>query len=314
MFQMPDHTVLLDGAMGTMLQKMGMKPGETPEIMNLEKPEWILSIHRAYIHAGSQIIYANTFGANRRKLRRAGRDAREIIAAGVRLAKEAAAETEAKAALDVGPIGELLEPMGTLTFEEAYGVFAEMMEAGATAGADLIVIETMTDLYEAKAALLAAKEKTSLPVFVTMSFDSSGRTFTGCTVASMAQTLTGLGADAVGINCSLGPKELLPLVREMRRHTHLPIIVKPNAGLPDPVDGHDPGRGRFRGGLLRNGAGIYRRFKRNPIGSKNRSFAGGYSGVGVHPYHSPDPGPGAGDRRTHQPHGEKAFPTSIAGK
>ena len=257
MFQLPDHTVLLDGAMGTMLQKMGMKPGETPEIMNLEKPEWILSIHRAYIHAGSQIIYANTFGANRRKLRRAGGNAKEIITAGVRLAKEAAGE-EAQVALDVGPIGELLEPMGTLTFEEAYGVFAEMMEAGAAAGADLIVIETMTDLYEAKAALLAAKEKTSLPVFVTMSFDATGRTFTGCTVASMAQTLTGLGADAVGINCSLGPKELLPLVREMRRHTHLPIIAKPNAGLPDPVDGHyDLSAGEFAsamGDLIRAGA------------------------------------------------------------
>ena len=258
MFQMPDHTVLLDGAMGTMLQKMGMKPGETPEIMNLDKPEWILSIHRAYIHAGSQIIYANTFGANRRKLRRAGGNAKEIITAGVKLAKEAARETGAKTALDVGPIGELLEPMGALTFEEAYDVFAEMMEAGAAAGADLIVIETMTDLYEAKAALLAAKEKTSLPVFVTMSFDSAGRTFTGCTVASMAHTLTGLGADAIGINCSLGPKELLPLARELRRHTHLPLIVKPNAGLPDPVDGHyDLSAGEFAlamGDLIRAGA------------------------------------------------------------
>lgn len=258
MFQMPDHTVLLDGAMGTMLQKMGMKPGETPEIMNLEKPEWILSIHRAYIRAGSQIIYANTFGANRRKLRRAGGNAKEIITAGVKLAKEAARETGAKTALDVGPIGELLEPMGALTFEEAYDVFAEMMEAGAAAGADLIVIETMTDLYEAKAALLAAKEKTSLPVFVTMSFDAAGRTFTGCTVASMAHTLTGLGADAIGINCSLGPKELLPLARELRRHTHLPLIVKPNAGLPDPVDGHyDLSAGEFAlamGDLIRAGA------------------------------------------------------------
>ncbi|MDO5327606.1 MAG: homocysteine S-methyltransferase family protein [Clostridia bacterium] len=255
---MPDHTVLLDGAMGTMLQKMGMKPGETPEIMNLEKPEWILSIHRAYIRAGSQIIYANTFGANRRKLRRAGGNAKEIITAGVKLAKEAARETGAKTALDVGPIGELLEPMGALTFEEAYDVFAEMMEAGAAAGADLIVIETMTDLYEAKAALLAAKEKTSLPVFVTMSFDAAGRTFTGCTVASMAHTLTGLGADAIGINCSLGPKELLPLARELRRHTHLPLIVKPNAGLPDPVDGHyDLSAGEFAlamGDLIRAGA------------------------------------------------------------
>ena len=237
MFRPFDSLLLLDGAMGTMLQSMGMKPGETPEMMNIEHPDWILAIHRAYIAAGSRVIYSNTFGANRRKLARTGRDAKEVIAAGVRLAKEAAGEG-VLAALDVGPIGELLEPMGTLTFEEAYDVFAEMMEAGAAAGADLIVIETMTDLYETKAALLAAKERTTLPVLVTMSFEERGRTFTGCTVASMAHTLTGLGADAIGINCSLGPKELLPLIQELRRHTALPIIAKPNAGLPDPVDGH----------------------------------------------------------------------------
>ena len=224
--------------MGTMLQKMGMKPGETPETMNILHPDWILSIHRAYIQAGSRILYANTFGANGRKLRRAGYTVKEVIRAGVLLARKAAAGTDARIALDVGPIGELLEPMGTLAFEDACDIFAEMMEAGAEAGADLIVIETMTDLYEAKAALLAAREHTSLPVLVTMSFEERGRTFTGCTVASMAHTLSGLGADAIGINCSLGPRELLPLIRELRKNTALPIIAKPNAGLPDPVDGH----------------------------------------------------------------------------
>ena len=224
--------------MGTMLQKKGMEPGTVPELLNFTRPDWIMSIHRAYLQAGSQIIYANTFGANRRKLSRVNRTCAEVISAAVKLAKEAARGTGALVALDVGPIGELLEPMGTLTFEAAYDIFAEMMEAGAKAGADLVTIETMTDLYETKAALLAAKEVTQLPVFVTMSFEASGRTFTGCTAASMAHTLTGLGADAIGVNCSLGPKELLPLVQELRRHTALPLIAKPNAGLPDPEDGH----------------------------------------------------------------------------
>ena len=224
--------------MGTMLQKMGMEPGAVPELLNFTRPDWIKSIHRAYLDAGSQIIYANTFGANRHKLSRTDKSPAEVITAAVKLAKEAAQGTSALVGLDVGPIGELLEPLGTLTFESAYDIFAEMMEAGAKAGADLVAIETMTDLYEAKAALLAAKEKTALPVYVTMSFEASGRTFTGCTAASMAHTLEGLGADAIGVNCSLGPKELLPLVQELRHHTTLPLIAKPNAGLPDPEDGH----------------------------------------------------------------------------
>ena len=228
---------LLDGAMGTMLQKSGLKPGEIPELKNIEHPEMIAAVHRAYIDAGSQVVYANTFGANRRKLAKTGHSVAEVVSAGVRLAKKEAGE-KAFVALDIGPLGELLEPLGTLTFEDAYDQFAEMMEAGAAAGADLVVIETMTDLYEAKAALLAAKEHTNLPVIVTMSFDASGRTFTGCTVAAMAHTLEGLGANAIGINCSLGPVELLPLLRELRRNTLLPVIAKPNAGLPDPTDGH----------------------------------------------------------------------------
>ena len=224
--------------MGTMLQRGGMKPGELSEMLNLTRPELIQSIHRAYIDAGSQIIYANTFGANRKKLRNTGHSVGEIVAAAIRNARAAAQGTDVKIALDVGPIGELLEPMGTLRFHEAYDLFAEMMEAGQWAGADLIVIETMTDLYETKAALLAAEEVGELPTFVTMTFDPSGRTFTGCTVASMARTLAGLGADAIGVNCSLGPRELTGIVKELRANTSLPIIAKPNAGLPDPVDGH----------------------------------------------------------------------------
>ena len=251
------HITLLDGAMGTMLQKSGLKPGEIPELKNMENPELIAAVHRAYIDAGSQAVYANTFGANRRKLSKTGYSVAEVIGAGVRIAKREA-EGKAFVALDIGPLGELLEPLGSLSFEDAYDQFAEMMDAGAAAGADLVVIETMTDLYEAKAALLAAKEHTALPVAVTMSFDASGRTFTGCTVAAMAHTLEGLGADAIGINCSLGPVELLPLLKELRRNTLLPIIAKPNAGLPDPADGHyDLSAAAFAsamGPILREGA------------------------------------------------------------
>ena len=233
-----EPVLLLDGAMGTALQKKGMRPGESPELLNLTRPEWIREIHEGYLAAGSRVIYANTFGANGLKLRDTGHTVEEVIGAGVRLAKEAAAGTGALAALDVGPLGALLEPLGTMAFEEAYALFAEIMAAGKNAGADLIAIETMTDLQEARAALLAAREQTDLPVFVTMSFDPSGRTFTGCTPASMARVLEGLGADAVGLNCSLGPREALPLIREIAQNTHLPVIAKPNAGLPDPVDGH----------------------------------------------------------------------------
>ena len=230
--------LILDGAMGTVLQQRGLPPGGQPELLNLTDPALLESVYREYIDAGSQVIYANTFGANGLKLRRTGHSVEEIVTAAIRVARAAAAGKETLVALDVGPLGELLEPMGSLTFERAYELFREMMTAGAQAGADLVVIETMTDLYEAKAALLAAKEHTALPVFVTMSFDESGRTFTGCTAASMAHTLEGLGADAIGLNCSLGPDLLAPMLREVCENTRLPVIAKPNAGLPDPVDGH----------------------------------------------------------------------------
>ena len=229
--------IYLDGAMGTMLQGKGLQPGERPELLCLTHPDWIRDIHRAYVEAGSQMIYANTFGANALKMAGTGHTVAEVIAAAVGVARSAAGDA-ALVALDMGPLGELLEPLGTLRFEDAYNLFAEMARAGEAAGADLVAIETMTDLYEARAALLAVKENTFLPAFVTMSFDETGRTFTGCTAEAMARTLEGLGADAVGVNCSLGPDRLLPVVREVCRATRLPVIVKPNAGLPDPVDGH----------------------------------------------------------------------------
>ena len=232
-----ESILLLDGAMGTMLQQQGLAPGGRPELWCLENPEAIRNIHRAYIEAGSRIVYANTFGAYRTKLKGTGRSVEEVVSAAIALAREACAGTGAMVALDMGPLGELLEPLGTLTFEEAYAVFYETASAGARAGADLIVIETIADLYEAKAALLAAKEAADLPVCLTMTFEASGRTFTGCTIPAMAHTLEGLGADAIGLNCSLGPDLLAPLVQELCRHTRLPVIVKPNAGLPDPVTG-----------------------------------------------------------------------------
>ena len=229
--------VLLDGAMGTMLQKAGLPLGATPELLNLTNPEQILAIHRAYIEAGADVIYANTFGANRHKLAGSGHTVAEVAAAGVAIARQAAEGTECLVALDIGPIGQLLEPVGSLAFEEAVSIFREQVEAGVRAGADLIVLETLTDLGEARAAVLAAKENSALPVLCTMTFEENRRTFTGCGIPSMALTLEGLQVDALGINCSLGPDELPPLVDELRQWTGLPLVVKPNAGLPDPETG-----------------------------------------------------------------------------
>ena len=241
--------VLLDGGMGTMLQARGLPVGAAPETAALEHPEWLREIHSAYLDAGSQIVYANTFGANREKLAHCGRTVAEVVPAAVAAAREAA-RGRGLVALDVGPIGQLLEPTGTLEFEQAVDIFAEVVEAGAAAGADLIAIETMTDLQEARAALLAAKENSSLPVIVTMTYEERGRTFLGCDPASAALTLEGMGADAIGVNCSLGPREMPPLVRELTRWSTLPIAIKPNAGLPDPGGaGYDITAEEFAGSM-----------------------------------------------------------------
>lgn len=227
-----NNVVLLDGAMGTMLQQSGLEAGAAPELLNLENPELIESVHRKYIEAGSQIVYANTFGANRYKLH--GKSVEEVVSAGIAIAKKACAG-KALTALDIGPVGQLLEPSGTLTFEEAYDIFKEQVIAGRDA--DVIVFETMTDLYELKAAVLAAKENSDKPIMCTMTFEENYRTFTGCMVSSMALVLNGLGVDALGINCSLGPKQLAPICEELLKWTDIPVILKPNAGLPDPVTG-----------------------------------------------------------------------------
>ena len=226
--------LMLDGGMGTMLQAGGLEMGGIPEMLNFTHPELIQSIHRAYIDAGSDVVYTNTFGANRLKMAKTGKSVQEIISAAIANARAAAGDN-ALVALDIGPIGQLLEPTGTLKFEEAYDIFREQIEAGKDA--DLYIFETMTDLLEVRAGVLAAKECGDKPIFVTMSFEENGRTFTGCEISAMALTLEGLGVDAIGVNCSLGPEELVPIVQELCRWTTLPVIVKPNAGLPDPITG-----------------------------------------------------------------------------
>ena len=228
--------IIFDGAMGTMLQAAGMKMGETPEVLNITRPELLVSIAGQYYNAGSDVVYANTFGANRYKLEECGKSVEELVTAGIVNAKKArdTVKPDGLVALDVGPIGQLLEPTGVLSFEEAYDMYAEIVKAGAAAGADLVVFETMTDLLDVKAAVLAAKENSDLPIVATMTFEQNMRTFTGCSISAMALTLTGLGVDALGVNCSLGPKELEPVIEELVKWTNLPIVVKPNAGLPDP--------------------------------------------------------------------------------
>ena len=237
-FQINDKSYcFLDGAMGTMLQKSGLPLGERPELLCLSAPQTITEIHRAYIEAGADIVYTNTFGANELKLEGTGETPERVIDAAVRAARKATEGTGAAVALDIGPLGELLEPAGTLSFERAWECYARMAKQGAASGADLVVLETMTDLYEVKAGILAVKENTDLPVIVSMTFEENGRTFTGCSIESMALLLEGLGVDAMGINCSLGPDEIYPLAAKLCQCTSLPVFVKPNAGLPDPATG-----------------------------------------------------------------------------
>lgn len=224
--------VLLDGAMGTLIQKSGVKYESVPETLNITHPDLIESFHRAYADAGSDIVYSNTFGANAYKLKDSEYSVEQIIKSGISNAKNAVNGTECLVALDIGPIGQLLEPAGSLSFDDAYGYFKEQIVAGNDA--DVIVFETMTDLYELKAAVLAAKENSSKPIIATMTFERNGRTFTGVSPAAQAVTLSGLGVDALGVNCSLGPDELEGVVSEISKYTDLPIVIKANAGLPDP--------------------------------------------------------------------------------
>ena len=228
---------LLDGAMGTMLQSAGLKLGERPETLSITAPQVVEDIHRRYVQAGSEIVLANTFCANAHKLAGTGFSVGEVVTASVGVALRACEGTQARVALDIGPIGELLEPLGTLKFDEAYALFAQMIRAGVAAGAQAVFFETFSDLNELRAGVLAAKECCNLPVFASMTFEASGRTFLGCRADAAAMTLSGLGVTAVGVNCSLGPREVAPILRAMRTATDLPLILKPNAGLPDPQTG-----------------------------------------------------------------------------
>lgn len=228
------QTLLLDGGFGTMLQAAGLRPGARPEELNLTEPDLVRSIHAAYAAAGSRVLNTNTFGASAPKLAGSGYTVEQVVQAAVALCRQAAEPCGALTALDIGPLGEMLEPGGPLSFEQAVEEFGRIVRAGAQAGADLVFLETFTDLYELKAALLAVKENSTLPVLASMSFEAGGRTFTGCTPESFAATARGLGADAVGINCSLGPKEIAPIARRLADALpgDFPLFVKPNAGLP----------------------------------------------------------------------------------
>lgn len=226
--------VFFDGGTGTMLQEAGLAPGELPERWNLTHPEVIQNLHRAYLAAGCNIIKTNTFGANRLKL---GDELAQIVLAGIQHAKAAITKTGQYVALDIGPLGKMLKPLGDLDFEDAVRIFAEVVRLGVQGGVDLILIETMNDAYETKAAVLAAKENSHLPVFVTNVYDERGKLMTGADPVSMIALLEGLRVDALGINCSLGPAQMKNLVPVFARYASLPIIVNPNAGLPHSEDG-----------------------------------------------------------------------------
>ena len=236
MFGFCDY-IIYDGALGTMLQKRGLGPGQRPDLMNVSAPGVVESVHRMYVEAGSDIICTNTFGANATALAGTGYTPEEIITAAVSIAKRASGG-RAKIALDIGPIGALLEPIGELEYEKAYDLFAGQAKAGEKSGADLAAIETMSDITEMKAAILAVTENTSLPVFATMTFDKTGRTYLGCTPEDFAEMAEQLGAAAVGINCSLEPETMLPTAERIAKATSLPLIIKPNAGLPDSATGY----------------------------------------------------------------------------
>lgn len=214
-----------DGGMGSMLN---LRPGELPEKLNISDPDRVYRVHKAYADAGADIITANTFGANRLKYDNCD----ELVRAGVALAKK----TGKKVALDLGPTGKLLKPMGDLDFEECVSIYADVVNAGKN-DADIVLIETMGDTYEIKAAMLAAKENCDLPIFVSMIFDEKGRLLTGAAVKTACAVVEGLGADVIGFNCGLGPKQMIPLVEELEKYTSTPIMVNPNAGLPESVNG-----------------------------------------------------------------------------
>lgn len=232
--------LVFDGAMGTQLQEAGLKAGEIPECLNITHPELIQSIHQKYLNAGADFITTNTFGANALKMKDVNYSLKEIIEAAIDNAKAAQKnanrQNNSYIALDIGPIGQLLEPMGTLSFDQAYEIIKEQVLL-AKDKVDLVLLETMTDIYEVKAGVLAVKENSDLPVFVTMTYETNQRTLSGCDPVTMVNILEGLNVDALGINCSLGPVELTPIINEVLKTASLPVILQPNAGLPCLVAG-----------------------------------------------------------------------------
>ena len=263
LMQLGGKLCYFDGAMGTILQEKGLQPGELPELWGISHREEIVAIHRSYLEAGADFLKANTFGANRFKLEGSGHTVEEVVTAGIENALQAVKTCgRGTVFLDIGPTGKLLRPLGDLDFEDAVSAFGEMIRVGTMAGAEAILIETMTDIYEAKAALLAAKENSDLPVFVTMTFDQDGKLLTGGDLTVAAAVLEGLGADAIGLNCGLGPEQMASLLPKLRESTGLPIVVNPNAGLPVERDGKtcfDVGPQEFAGWMgeiAREGAWI----------------------------------------------------------
>ncbi|MDD2189281.1 MAG: homocysteine S-methyltransferase family protein [Eubacteriales bacterium] len=242
--------IICDGAMGTMLQQYGLKAGEIPEMLNYTHPEIIEDIHRAYYEAGSDLVSTNTFGCNRLKLEKTGYTVDQIVSRSVQLARSAAAMVKNTAgdpdkdsysdkfvALDIGPIGKLMEPAGDMSFDEAYDIYKELIIAGSRVGVDVIFFETFTDIYELKSAVLAAKENCDLPVFCSVTFQEDGRMLMGTDPLTAINIIQDLGIDAIGVNCSLGPKQMTGIVREFLKYSGLPVLVQPNAGLPSIVDG-----------------------------------------------------------------------------
>ena len=233
--------IICDGAMGTMLQKYGLKAGELPELLSFTQPEIIKEIYREYYQAGSDFVSANTFGCNRFNLEKSGYTVKQVVFQAVKIAKEVTAEYQDSfgkfVALDLGPIGKLMEPSGDLTFDEAYDVYKEIIVAGAEAGADFVLFETFLDIYEMKAAVLAAKENCDLPVFCSVTVEKNGRMLMGTDPHTAVNILQDLGIDALGVNCSLGPDDMIAIAKEFLAYSTLPVLVQPNAGLPTLIDG-----------------------------------------------------------------------------
>jgi len=229
------NLLIFDGAMGTQLQNAGLSAGDIPEELNIDRPDLLKTIHMNYLKAGADFITTNTFGCNRLKMAESKYEAKDMLLAAVENARaartEAGREDDSYIVLDIGPIGQLLEPMGTLTFDEAYDIILEQVEA-VKDKVDLVLFETMSDLYEVKAGVLAVKEHTDLPVFVTMTFEQNGRTLSGNDPETFVNVVEGLGVDALGVNCSLGPDELKPIIDEILEKSSIPVILQPNAGLP----------------------------------------------------------------------------------